>query len=88
MPVEHFAEEAPSLLPLPTTPYDPPQWSAPVVGRDQHAEVDYALYSLPASFCWMRSMMIAMCCSFVTKLRLSAGTVSTGHQSKPAIHSS
>lgn len=51
LPVEHFAEEAPHLLPLPTTPYDPPQWSAPVVGRDQHAEVDYALYSLPAPFC-------------------------------------
>ncbi len=50
LPVEHFAEEAPHLLPLPTTPYDPPQWSAPVVGRDQHAEVDYALYSLPAAF--------------------------------------
>lgn len=51
LPMEHFAEEAPHLLPLPTTAYDPPQWSAPVVGRDQHAEVDYALYSLPASFC-------------------------------------
>jgi hypothetical protein len=51
LPVEHFAEEAPHLLPVPTTPYDLPQWSAPVVGRDQHAEVDYALYSLPASFC-------------------------------------
>jgi transposase len=50
LPVEHFAEEAPHLLPVPTTPYDPPQWSAPVVGRDQHAEVDYALYSLPAPF--------------------------------------
>jgi transposase len=50
LPVEHFAEEAPHLLPLPATAYDPPQWSAPVVGRDQHAEVDYALYSLPAAF--------------------------------------
>jgi transposase len=51
LPIEHFAEERPHLLPVPTTPYDPPQWSAPVVGRDQHAEVDYALYSLPAPFC-------------------------------------
>jgi hypothetical protein len=51
LPVEHFAEEAPHLLPVPATPYDPPQWSAPVVGRDQHAEVDYALYSLPAHYC-------------------------------------
>jgi transposase len=50
LPVEHFTEEAPQLLPLPTTPYDPPQWSTPVVGRDQHAEVDYALYSLPAPY--------------------------------------
>lgn len=50
LPVEHFAEEAPHLLPLPSTPYDPPQWSTPVVGRDQHAEVDYALYSLPAPY--------------------------------------
>jgi hypothetical protein len=50
LPVEHFAEEVPHLLPPPATAYDVPQWSAPVVGRDQHAEVDYALYSLPAPY--------------------------------------
>lgn len=48
MPLEHFeAEEKAQLLPAPTQPYDIPLWREPKVGRDQHAQVDRALYSLP-----------------------------------------
>jgi hypothetical protein len=51
LPLEHFsAEEKPQLLPAPTEPYDVPAWSSPRVGRDQRAQVDYALYSLPLYF--------------------------------------
>lgn len=47
-PLEHFeAEEKASLLPAPTERYDVPLWCDPKVGRDQHAQVDRALYSLP-----------------------------------------
>jgi len=47
-PREHFeAEERPALLPAPTQPYDVPLWCEPKVGRDQHAQVAKALYSLP-----------------------------------------
>lgn len=47
-PLEHFeAEEKPHLLPAPTERYDIPLWCDPKVGRDQHAQVDRALYSLP-----------------------------------------
>jgi transposase len=47
-PLEHFlAEEAPVLLPAPTTSYDIPRWSEPKVARDQLAAVDKALYSIP-----------------------------------------
>jgi hypothetical protein len=48
MPREHFeTEEKPKLLPAPTERYDTPRWCEPKVGRDQHAQVDRALYSLP-----------------------------------------
>jgi hypothetical protein len=48
MPLEHFeAEEKARLLPPPTEHYDIPLWCEPKVGRDQHAQVDRALYSLP-----------------------------------------
>ncbi|MDP2956767.1 MAG: hypothetical protein Q8N53_10120, partial [Longimicrobiales bacterium] len=48
MPLEHFeAEEKARLLPAPTERYDVPLWCSPKVGRDQHAQVDRALYSLP-----------------------------------------
>jgi transposase len=48
LPREHFEEvEQPALLPAPTEPYDIPTWSRPKVGRDQHAQVAKALYSLP-----------------------------------------
>ncbi len=47
-PRAHFeCDERPRLLSPPTTPYDVPQWSTPKVGRDQLAQVAYALYSIP-----------------------------------------
>jgi transposase len=51
LPREHFeAEEKPVLLPPPVEPYDIPVWSEPTVGRDQHAAVAKALYSLPRRY--------------------------------------
>jgi hypothetical protein len=51
LPLEHFeAEEKPKLLPPPTARYDVPLWCEPKVGRDQHAQVDRALYSLPTLY--------------------------------------
>jgi transposase len=51
LPLEHFtAEERPALLPAPTEPYDVPRWSEPKVARDQYAQVDKALYSLPTAY--------------------------------------
>jgi transposase len=51
MPLEHFeSEEKLHLLPAPTEPYDIPLWRDPKVGRDQHAQVDRALYSLPLAY--------------------------------------
>jgi transposase len=51
MPLEHFeAEEKPRLLPAPTERYDLPLWCDPKVGRDQLAQVDRALYSLPRDY--------------------------------------
>lgn len=49
-PAEVFAaEEASSLLPAPTAPYDLPAYSRPKVHRDHHIEVAKALYSVPGS---------------------------------------
>ena len=51
MPLEHFeTEEKARLLPPPTERYDVPLWCTPKIHRDQHAQVDRALYSLPDSF--------------------------------------
>ena len=51
MPLEHFeAEEKAALRPVPTEPYDIPHWSDPKVGRDQLAQVERALYSLPRDY--------------------------------------
>lgn len=51
MPLEYFeAEEKAQLLPAPTERYDIPRWCDPKVGRDQHAQVDRALYSLPTAY--------------------------------------
>ena len=51
LPREHFeAEERPCLLPAPTEPYDIPIWATPKVGRDQHALVARALYSVPTRY--------------------------------------
>jgi transposase len=51
MPLEHFeSEEKARLLPAPTERYDTPLWCTPKVHRDQHAQVDRALYSLPEVF--------------------------------------
>lgn len=51
LPREHFeAEERARLHPLPSEPYDVPLWCDPKVHRDQHAQVDKALYSLPRRF--------------------------------------
>jgi len=48
LPREHLeTEELPRLRPLPTEPYEIPQWSRPKVAPDQHAQVARALYSLP-----------------------------------------
>jgi transposase len=50
-PFEHFeAVEKSALKPAPTTPYDIPLWCDPKVARDQFAQVDRALYSLPTRF--------------------------------------
>lgn len=50
-PLEHFeAVEQPRLLPAPTDVYDIPLWAEPKVARDQHAQVDRALYSLPLEY--------------------------------------
>lgn len=51
LPREHFEEEElPRLHPAPVEPYDMPLWCEPKVHRDQHAQVDYALYSLPRQY--------------------------------------
>jgi transposase len=51
LPLEHFeAEERPVLLAAPTRPYEIPLWCDPKVGRDQFAQVQKALYSLPFDF--------------------------------------
>jgi hypothetical protein len=51
LPLEYFeAEEKPCLLPAPTERYDVPLWCNPKVGRDLHAQVDRALYSLPECY--------------------------------------
>jgi hypothetical protein len=50
-PLEHFeAVEQPRLLAAPTDAYDIPLWAEPKVARDQHAQVDRALYSLPPEY--------------------------------------
>jgi transposase len=50
-PREHFETvEQPALRPAPTVPYDVPLWCDPKVGRDQHAQVARALYSLPTRY--------------------------------------
>jgi transposase len=50
-PLEYFeAAEQPHLLPAPTDAYDIPLWAEPKVARDQHAQVDRALYSLPLDY--------------------------------------
>lgn len=41
-------EEQAALLPAPADPYDVPIWKAVTVGRDHHAQVARALYSVPA----------------------------------------
>lgn len=51
IPREHFeAEERPRLLAPPTEPYDIPLWREPKVARDQHAQVERGLYSLPTRY--------------------------------------
>lgn len=51
LPREHFdSEERQALLPVPHEAYDVPVWSAPTVGRDFHAQVGKALYSLPYTY--------------------------------------
>ena len=51
LPREHFdAVEKPALRLAPTEPYDVPLWCDPRVGRDQHAQVAKALYSLPVQY--------------------------------------
>lgn len=50
-PLEHFqAEEKAHLLPAASERYDTPLWREPKVARDQHAQVDRALYSLPQQY--------------------------------------
>jgi hypothetical protein len=48
LPREYFeSEERAALLPPPQDTFDLPLWSRPKVGRDFHAQVAKALYSLP-----------------------------------------
>jgi transposase len=50
-PRAHFETvEQPVLRPAPIAPYDVPLWCDPKVGRDQHAQVARALYSLPTRY--------------------------------------
>lgn len=50
-PLEHFESvEQPQLLPAPSDAYEIPLWAQPKVARDQHAQVDRALYSLPLEY--------------------------------------
>jgi hypothetical protein len=50
-PLEHFESvEQPRLLPAPADAYEIPLWAEPKVARDQHAQVDRALYSLPLEY--------------------------------------
>lgn len=50
-PLEHFnREERPLLLPVPSEPYEVPLVVEVTVGRDHHASVAGALYSLPTEF--------------------------------------
>ena len=49
-PVELFTvEEAPRLLPAPTSAYDLPVYASAKVARDHHIEIGKALYSVPGS---------------------------------------
>jgi len=49
-PAEVFAaEEAPRLLPAPTSPYDLPIYATAKVHRDHHIEVAKAIYSIPGN---------------------------------------
>ena len=51
LPRENFeADEQPRLHPAPLEPYEVPLWCEPKVHPDQHAQVDYALYSLPRQY--------------------------------------
>jgi hypothetical protein len=50
-PLEVFeTEEKGCLIPAPAETYDLAKWVETTVGKDQHAQVDYALYSLPMEF--------------------------------------
>jgi Integrase core domain len=54
-PAELFAvEEAPRLLPAPTSPYEVPVYAQPKVHRDHHIEVAKALYSIPGNLIGQR----------------------------------
>lgn len=54
-PLEAFnTDERSKLLPWDEVPYDIPIWAEPKVGRDQHATVAKAVYSLPAKYVGMR----------------------------------
>lgn len=46
-PLDRFAHEQGTLLPLPPTAYDLAVWSQPKVGRDCYVSVDQAWYSAP-----------------------------------------
>jgi len=51
LPREHFeTEERGVLLAAPCEPYDVPVWAEPKVARDQHAQVQKGLYSLPTRY--------------------------------------
>jgi hypothetical protein len=44
----HFrTDERPALPPAPTTPYDLPLWSVPIVARNQLGSFGNATYSIP-----------------------------------------
>ena len=80
-PVEVFRdEEAPKLLPAPTSRYDLPIWCEPKVHPDHHVEVAKALYSVPGHLIGQR--VKARADSQLVKV-FFRGTVVKVHPRKP-----
>lgn len=82
LPREHFeADEKHRLLPAPTEPYDVPLWCEPKVGRDQLAQVDKALYSLPGE--WIGKRLLARADSHLVRFYDGARLIKTHPRQAP-----